>query len=210
MNITHIKDSQIEVPENIFQGIFDRQRELHEKYREIEQGNRLGLSLVKDIPFSLDNPKWQYILKDFAWRVTEEMAEAREAYLERNDIHYVEELIDALHFYTEMLVICQWEPDNLDVAFRQENPTEYMIDFWLPVYHLGIACNFLKCKPWKNTHVITDKKRFIQSMLEGYTYLVLIILKARVNGNMVNHIENLYMLYFKKSLVNQFRQETNY
>lgn len=211
MNITHISDEEITVPDTpleILKGIFGRQAYLHGKYKYIELENELGLGLVKGIPFSIDHPKWQYIIKDFAWRVTEELAEAREAYHKGNDIHYVEELIDALHFYTELLIICGIKHTDIHKVF--EVAATGKSAFWSVVYHLGIACNFLKLKPWKNTHVITDSQRFLDRLKMGYIELMTVILNAAIDGMPLSTPQNVYMLYYKKSLVNQFRQDTNY
>ena len=207
MNITHIKDSEIKITDNPLQGIFQRQAELHERYKGIEEANGLGLALVKNRSFSLDDPKWQYIIKDFAWRITEEIAEAIEAQDHGNDLHVIEELIDALHFYTELLIMCKIPYQDIsDEYFSHPNLPLY----WMSVYHLGIACNFLKCKPWKNTHVITDTERFRNALKEGYVILLSIIMETTVNGKKIATLENIYMIYFKKSLVNQFRIDSNY
>ena len=204
MNITHIKDNEIKITDNPLQGIFQRQIELHEKYKIIEEANGLGLALVKDHPFSLDDPKWQYIIKDFAWRVTEEIAEAIEAELNGNDLHVVEELIDALHFYTELIIMCQGSYKNVIVGKSKKPPIT------MPIYFLGLACNFLKCKPWKNTHVITDAQRFYPTLVSGYLALLYLIMETTIDGKKIATMENVYMIYFKKSLVNQFRIDSNY
>ena len=207
MNITHIKDDSITVPELPLRGIFERQLELHKKYKPIEEANGIGLSLVKDRPFSLDDPKWQYIIKDFAWRITEELAEANEAAIFEHEEHTIEELIDALHFYTELLIMCGVTYDEIDVC----NICVFSAArFWKPVYFLGIACNFLKCKPWKNTHVMTDANRFRSALITGYSLLMMDILASSVHGKTISTMENVYMIYFKKSLVNQFRMDSNY
>lgn len=204
MNITHVKDNEIKITDNPLQGIFQRQTELHEKYKSIEEANGLGLALVKNRPFSFDDPKWQYVIKDFAWRITEEIAEAVEAHEDKNDLHVVEELIDALHFYTELLIICEIDYNNISLGNFEK------LSIWSPVYHLGVACNFLKCKPWKNTHVITDTKRFNIELIKGYRILLSIIMSSSIDGNFITTIGNVYMIYFKKSLVNQFRISSNY
>lgn len=204
MNITHIKDDAITVPitlEEIQEGIFETQRNLHHKYKPIEYKSGLGLSLVKDKKFNLDDPHWQYIIKDFAWRVTEELTEAVEAKEHENEIHHIEELIDAVHFYTELLIICGYGPEDLN-----DNDGFFLsVDTMRPTYYLGIACNLLKNKPWKQTHLVTDEKRFKENLILGYNILTWSIVEYAVKD-----WDNLYMIYHKKSLVNQFRQNTNY
>lgn len=205
MNINSIQDNEITVPktrDEILKGIFNRQAELHEKYKHIEHENGLGLGLVSG-DFDIDSPNWQYLLKDYAWRVTEEITEALEAREKGDKIHEVEELIDSLHFYTELIILCGYGPEDIpsDDAFVFQDVN----DPFGCIYHLGLACNLLKNKPWKNTHLITDSVRFKQHLVEGYKKLVIHIL--------VNHLDtfhNLYMVYYKKSLVNSFRIESNY
>jgi len=209
MNITHIKDDEIKITNNPLQGIFQRQNELHIQYKSIEEANGIGLALIKNRPFSIDDPKWQYVIKDFAWRITEEIAEAVEANLHNNNIHVVEELIDALHFYTELLIMCEIEYKEIDLGRIEIDPM-FNHFFWIPTYYLGVACNFLKCKPWKNTHVITDAKRFRSTLIDGYLTLLTLILATQVEGKIIGAMENVYMIYFKKSLVNQFRMDSNY
>lgn len=204
MNILDIKDSDIDIPdtpEELFNGIFKRQTELHHKYQGIELANGIGLGIVKDIPFNIDNPKWQYVIKDYAWRVTEELTEALEAKEEGNQHHTVEEIIDALHFYTELLIICKLRPDISTVTYSLSS----ILDILDPVYHLGLACNLLKNKPWKNTHVATDKFRFELYIVQGYCDLLSV---ASYHG--LTTLKEIYAVYMKKSLVNKFRIRSNY
>jgi len=204
MNILDVKDNEVTVPGttlDVLEGIFNRQSELHKKYGPIEVKNGIGLAIAEGIPFDLDNPKWQYVLKDYAWRVTEELTEAMEAHQEHNIPHTVEELIDALHFYTELLIVCDYTAK--DVLSRYMDTYEHNMLY--PVYYLGLACNLLKNKPWKNTHVPTDKVRFKTHMLEGYVCLLHVIMTS-----FLGTFGEIYMVYFKKSLVNSFRIRSNY
>jgi len=201
MNITDVNDNDIEIPETereIFEAIFKRQNELHEKYKHIELHNQLGLGLVQG-PFSLDDRNWQYLIKDFAWRITEELTEAQEAMNENNHLHCLEELIDTLHFYTELLIICEYTP--ADVQFEYNCWSKSILNV---CYNLGIACNLLKNKPWKNTHVLTDQNRFKQHLLLGYYDLISCIMNHNLN------LDQIFMIYMKKNMVNQFRIRSNY
>lgn len=204
MNILDVNDNEIEVPElNIekLKGIFTRQSELHKKYGPIETRNGIGLAIVEGTPFDLDNPKWQYVIKDYAWRVAEELTEALEAYQERNEPHTVEELIDALHFYTELLLICGYDQHDIWERFLEASESNILY----PIYHIGLACNLLKNKPWKNTHVPTDKARFKVHLIGGYICLLQLIMTDHLAS-----LDDVYRVYFKKSLVNSFRIRSNY
>lgn len=207
MNINHVKEDGIIVPETfggILHGIFERQDVLHKKYMGIEHKNGLGLAIVENEKFSFDSPRWQYVIKDFAWRVTEELTEALEARNDGNVIHTLEELIDSLHFYTELLIVCGYTAQDVEDSFI-DKASDRNYDFMSPVYELGLACNLLKNKPWKNSHLVTDTERFRGFILEGYCQLMRVIIAAGVID-----FSNMFMIYFKKSVVNIFRQESNY
>lgn len=204
MNILDVNDNEVTVPDTNLgklKGIFNRQSELHKKYGPIETRNGIGLAIIEGIPFDLDNPKWQYVIKDYAWRVSEELTEALEAYQEGNTPHTVEELIDALHFYTELLIISGYTAEDVHERFLLASEYEIL----RPIYPVGLACNLLKNKPWKNTHVPTDKGRFKIHIVGGYICLLNLIMT-----NYLSSLSDVFMVYFKKSLVNSFRIRSNY
>lgn len=197
MNINDI-DKPDEIPENIWPAIFEKQKALLEKYREIE-----GMPTS----FNIDTAETQRWIKDFAWRVTEEICEALEAKKngmddegiidEEHYIHYLEELTDALHFITELTIIAGFDSDILDNPIMSYN--EYDI-----VYYLGLMCNCLKNKPWKQTQMLTDRPKFKSYLQASFERIWGIFL--------YNGLENkdIYTLYFKKNAVNQFRIRSKY
>ena len=63
---------------NVTKSIFNRQKELMAKYEGIEAKN--GLLETPDVPVDIDSYKGQARLKNFAWRVTEELTEALERF----------------------------------------------------------------------------------------------------------------------------------
>ena len=85
--------------------IFKKQESLMFQYHKIEENN--GLLQTTDHPVDINDRHGQARLKDFAWRVTEELGEATDALVihSENVTHYHEELIDALHFYVELMII---------------------------------------------------------------------------------------------------------
>lgn len=92
--------------------IFTRQLELMEKYHPIEKAN--GLLVTEDVPIDLHSHKGQHRLKDFAWRITEELGEAMSCLKNKpwkatpmdTDIdHYKEEIADAFHFFVELCIL---------------------------------------------------------------------------------------------------------
>jgi len=194
MNILDIPDPP-EIPKDIWPEIWKAQKELHEKYKAIEEKNRLGWGLPLD-SFDIDDRSWQYYIKDMMWRVTEELQEAKEA--AENSPHMFEELIDALHFLVELNIIVGLDPHNpydrnLDYSYDDD-----------PVYHLGIAANCLKNKPWKNDFKETDEGKFLGHILDANTALLTVLNYYGMDD------EDIYILYFKKNQVNQFRIRSNY
>ena len=186
------------------------QEKLLVKYQKIE-----GL---KDWPLHLDVRENQRIIKDYIARCTEELAEAAE-YLNRKDQGetidmelYHEEVIDALHFYLNVLLLTGKDNTafDLDVSnLSMESPMLMPIYtdqlFWEITYHLFLARNELKSKPWKQTELPTDKTKFHQLLHKaGVMFNVLLFTNLKWDR------EEIYQQYMKKNKINQFRQKSNY
>ena len=75
---------------------------------------------------------------------------------------------------------------------------------WEVTYHLSVARNFLKNKPWKQTGVMTDERalqgEIVLAFIEYLGYLKYCGFTA----------QSAYVLRFKKHLVNCFRQRSQY
>ncbi len=218
MNILDVENPE-NIPHPLFPAIFARQQELAEKYREIEgMGQLLDEEHRKT---NLDTLFGQVWLKDFAWRVTEELTESiepvvdkRDSFTEMHKLHYLEELSDALHFMTELCIIANIKAEELipieDIApvlayeISPEHADEIALQHWAVVYQLGLFCNCLKNKKWKQTQMMTDRKKAIKYAVQAFAQLILCFKKAGCSN------EDIYTLYFKKSEVNKFRQRSNY
>lgn len=214
MNVTDIKDIS-KTPDNIWKEIFNKQWELALKYSEIEEmGN-----LLQTLETNIDTAFGQAFIKDFAWRTTEELAEATEAYqsIKTDDLdvyyleehfaetehsmHYLEELIDALHFLTELTLIAGF---NYEIVKAYESPSKGPSTPWDIVYNLGLMCNCLKNKPWKQTQMLTDRVKFEQYLKISWAHLVRILFQNNLTT------KDIYNLYFKKQEVNKFRIRSKY
>ena len=220
MNITHaIKE---EVTGDRLCAIFNRQRELMDKYHHIEE--RSGLLQTGDCPVNLDDKRGQARLKDFSWRVTEELGEALDA--RSDDDHFEEELVDGLHFLSEMTIlagqdpvgIASWAAEVYGFAFdSSKDCLEYIYDIACHVYlgvdfdskvvkfieNIGMACNCLKNKPWKQSNMITDRAMYYKRLaMVWVSYL-------SIMGSTMT-VDDIVDIYFKKSQVNKFRQRSNY
>ena len=222
-----------EATKDMLEMIFDRQQELMEKYIEIENRSGIGKGILNGEPFDIDRPRSQAVCKDFAWRITEEITEAMEAFelskeemgrfhSSSNDekykssamesiLHTKEECIDALHFLVELYLIVGITPSNLlgDSGNKLENAFKASMmkrpaDPYQPIHYLGLAMNCLKQKPWKQTHMNTDTRKFklllVTVFFEWVTFAKSLGLTA----------ESTFDLYFRKSEVNKFRQGSNY
>lgn len=213
MNITHAVDEKIYGDKLV--AIFTRQKELMEKYHDIEA--RSGLMQTEDCPVNLDDKRGQARIKDFSWRVMEEVGEALDA-LRQNDMdHYCEELIDGLHFLTELTILSGYGPtdiavpinvneDCLDCLYKfsyvgENVPTTPMIAKL--VEDLGMMCNCLKNKPWKQTSMLTDKENYYKHIKAVWVDYIRLLSTKLTSDEIAN-------VYLKKSQVNKFRQRSNY
>jgi len=119
MNIDDVKN--VPVGSKPLAEIFKLQRGLIETYRTgIDKG------LPTEIPVNLHWSNHQSCLKDFAWRITEELGEALEARWLHSDIpsHYDEEIIDALHFLVEFTILAGIDERELVDLATREHPVE--------------------------------------------------------------------------------------
>jgi len=100
--------------------VFARQRELMEKYHPIEKEK--GLLQDENIPVNIDSHLGQARLKDFAWRVTEEIGEAmnclknkpwKQTQMQTDVHHYLEEIVDAFHFFIELCILSGMSAEDL-------------------------------------------------------------------------------------------------
>jgi hypothetical protein len=221
MNITHAEEEK--VTGDRLEAIFTRQHELAEKYTPIEVAS--GLRHSPDVPVDLDSPKGQAQLKDYAWRVVEEIGEALDARVDANFIHEAEEVVDALHFLCEFTIIAGCGVDDLhrlmsthygapERTYKDRLELMYLCSRQrktVPVgangviRELGMTCNTLKCKPWKQSHQLTDKEEFHRRLIR--TWVEFLVYAGEVFSGDFDELVNVYL---KKSQVNSFRIRSNY
>ncbi len=206
MNITHAKKE--EVKEESLKAIFNRQKELMVKYHDIEL--KSGLLQTEDCPIELDDRKGQARIKDFAWRITEEVGEAIDALVNLEMLHHKEELIDGLHFLTEMTILTGYDLPN-EFTLEELITQSEEIKGWSMeelvfnhVRYLGMMCNCLKNKPWKQSMMKTNKENFFQHLKLVWLNYIKMLTAAELSE------KDIVDIYLKKSQVNQFRQRSNY
>lgn len=210
MNITHAKKEKTN--KESLRAIFDRQKELMEKYHDIEF--KSGLMQTEDCPVNLDDKRGQARIKDFSERITEEIGEALDAI--RNEsgesalLHFHEELIDGLHFLTEMTILTGYDITkdytlsdliNLGTVRSSYTLNDLVSDH---VMYLGMMCNCLKNKAWKQTMMKTNKENFYKHLKLVWSNYIAILTSQDLTE------EEITDLYLRKSQVNQFRQRSNY
>lgn len=224
MNITHAEHEEVNGDKLV--AIFNRQKELMNKYHDIEK--RSGLLQTEDCPVNLNDKRGQARIKDFSWRIIEEVGEALDALnVHCDEEHFKEELIDGLHFLVELSILAGIEPkDVLPVEMVVEDYLNDMLEkLWEEHYvllfqddnedevisqiisdlvmYLGMMCNCLKNKPWKQTNMITDVEQF-KSYLRKVWGVYIALLSTRMDADEITDV------YLKKSQVNKFRQRSNY
>ena len=210
MNITHAKKE--EVNKESLRAIFDRQKELMEKYHDIEF--KSGLMQTEDCPVNLDDKRGQARIKDFNGRITEEIGEALDAITNESGesalLHFHEELIDGLHFLTEMTILTGYDITkdytlsdliNLGTVRSSYTLNDLVSDH---VMYSGMMCNCLKNKPWKQSMMKTNKENFYKHLKLVWSNYIAILTSQDLTE------EEITDLYLRKSQVNQFRVRSNY
>lgn len=210
MNITHAKKEKTN--KESLRAIFDRQKELMEKYHDIEF--KSGLMQTEDCPVNLDDKRGQARIKDFAWRITEEIGEALDAIENESGesalLHFHEELVDGLHFLTEMTILTGYDLPEYTTLKDLIEEGSYRDCYTLNdlvsdhVMYLGMMCNCLKNKPWKQSMMKTNKENFYKHLKLVWSNYVTILTSQDLTE------EEITDLYLRKSQVNQFRQRSNY
>ena len=181
--------------------IFTKQLGVMHKYAEIEG--------MPEWPLNVNTRVGQKWFKDFLWRVTEEIAESYEAYQANDSIHTIEELADALHFFTELCILAgfdsKWAMEQLKLYVTPSADAENVVPAYLRAhYWLGMVGNTLKNKPWKQTEMLTDEVKFEKMLSNAFTSLMDVFM---VNGA---GFETIHSYYTRKNQVNQFRQKSKY
>jgi len=170
---------------------------------------------LPDWPFDIDIKENQTIIKDFLWRVAEELSESWEARIIHKDpLHYLEELSDALHFIVEIFKLTGTEIDkkkipSLEEYFNTRHPfigdrrdvKEYYHEIH---YRLGLVGNVLKNKPWKQSQILTDKNKFYLCLNKVLVAFLDLCLRLDLTA------DDIYNLYIRKSIINEFRQRSKY
>lgn len=126
MNVNDAEKEQ--VTGDMLEAIFARQKELIDKYHIIEEKNELLQTPL--IPVDINSQHGQQRLKDFAWRITEELGEAmnclknkpwKVTHMETDETHFREEIVDAFHFFIEMCILIGFDAQSLTEMYLRKS-----------------------------------------------------------------------------------------
>lgn len=155
--------------------------------------------------FDIDCFEDQELFKKYCWRITEELSEALEAHSEGSTEHVKEELIDAMNFSIELMLLYGWSPKD----FIHNGSSPYFGDRLVDrigaiIYSLGITANCLKNRQWRRSQYLVDllifERRFRDFLLTGYGHLL------KIFGS----DEEIRQAWSLKYQVNLFRIQSNY
>lgn len=224
MNVNDVEKPTEEVEDRLVE-MFNKQHSLMSKYIEIER--KSGCLVNDKCPVDLNSATGQFRIKDFFWRMIEEVGEALDAMSHNNEVHAKEELADGIHFLIEATFLAGMDKKilsffNTSVAPAHGPKTDRLDKAMLVlpildmlkthvdgavcdlIQHAGMTCNCLKNKPWKQSQMLTDLKALETGFI--YTWMAYINLCLSV----MNGPHEIYEYYFRKNQVNQFRQRSNY
>lgn len=94
---------------------------------------------------------------------------------------------------------------NFGRYYNKQNIEDHAKYIWCVTYHLNLARNSLKNKPWKQSQMITDELIYQSEIVKAFLCLVAYYFTFGFRSS-----EMLYYLYFKKNKINQFRIRSNY
>ena len=88
--------------------------------------------------------------------------------------------------------------------YSKEDYYNMKVYMWDVTYHLNIARNYLKNKPWKQSQMMTNELAFQKELTLAFIKLIGYFFNIGLTT------EDIYYLYFKKQRVNYFRIHSNY
>lgn len=92
-------------------------------------------------------------------------------------------------------------------GFRNMNPELHANEdhmLWKVAYHMNISRNFLKNKTWKQTQELTDGVRYQAEVVQAFIAYCGYLMAMGFTDY------TFYVLFFKKHMVNRFRQKSGY
>lgn len=180
--------------------MYNKQLNVAIKYKDIER--------LPNWPLSLDPKSSQVVFKDFLYRISEELSESYETEVDPTtrvydedglELHAVEELADALHFYLELLIYVGISPERLNNWYKEYEYKEIEVDkaYLMAQFRIGMCGQNLHNKPWKNSEIRTDTKKFVECLRQLFYALLDVFRSQEANDAMI------YNRYCRKNQVNR-------
>jgi hypothetical protein len=158
--------------------------------------------------FDIDTYEDQEAFKRYAWRITEEITEALED--TEHIQHFKEEITDAFNFLIELYHLYGWRLKdlspieiytNLDKSFNLEAVEKNSLEL---IKQLGLTCNLLKNRQWRQSQYLVDLLIFEERFKEVWKKFFWIIGACGMTK------EELFDQWSLKYQVNNFRIESKY
>jgi NTP pyrophosphatase (non-canonical NTP hydrolase) len=148
------------------------------------------------------------VFKRYAWRVTEEIVEALEDI--EHPKHLKEELTDAFNFLIELYHLYGWRLEQLSpleipkMNLGEDQEIDFEIYAMKVIKQLGLTCNLLKNRPWRQSQYLVDLLVFEQRFKEVWPNFLLFLGVCGMTK------EELFDQWSLKYQVNKFRIESMY
>lgn len=192
--------------------VFNRQRVLMDNFHKVEMTNRAELRNSPTLEkHQLETVFGQLRVKEYAWRITEEIGEA----LAEKDLDkYYEEIADAFHFLIEMYLLVGIRPQDFDRTPTADGlSTAYFLveqieeesrdnltsswEYWMFfIKDLAQTMNLLKNRPWRVRFTNLDYVVFEEKMLATFYSFTRACMMTGVNRDI------LFENYMKKNKTN--------
>lgn len=154
--------------------------------------------------FDIDCFEDQELFKKYCWRITEELTEAEEAHFKDGKDHIQEELIDAMNFSIELMLLYGWDYHQFETVPSSSFGEGILNQTGATIYSLGLTANCLKNRQWRRSQYLVDllvfERRFKKFLACGY----------RLLRQFFSSDEEIRRAWSLKYQVNKFRIETNY
>lgn len=155
--------------------------------------------------FDIDCFEDQELFKQYCWRITEELTEALEAHFKDGMDHIQEELIDALNFTIELMILYGWTPQDYQILDNYPFFGEGIINrVGATIYALGLTANCLKNRQWRKSQYLVDLFIF-EDRFKKFLVCLYKLLRECFKSD-----EEIRKAWSLKYQVNLFRIQTNY
>lgn len=194
--------------------IFACQAEMIPHHVEKERKNNARWSC--STPVDLSTRAGQMQIKDFFWRVTEEVTETIDKFRHSASAEDImEELVDVLHFLVEVAIHVGVTPYDL-APVNNDQKLQYLFDRrrvamdsvdhsgYELIHELGQCAAMMKARPWRDKFPPVHKDDLIPHIRSAFMYLLSMF------GLLVTNIEEIVEAFTHKYNINKRRLAEGY